>query len=128
MGIAYQQLGRLANARTQFRKALDADPSFGEALIGIGDLIVTQVAECGGSQMSREDQAVYWLAADYYERAKSADPSVAQTANVKMQSIRSYYPDSEAIFFMDLERGDSYNISRAGSCYSWIGNETTTVR
>ena len=125
MGIAYQQVGRLANARTYFRRALQEDSSFGQALIGIGDLYVTAVAECGGGAMERDDKAVYWLAADYYERAKNANSALANAANTKLRSIRPYFPTEEDKFFKKWNAGDSYSVS--GGCYSWIG-ETTTVR
>lgn len=125
MGVAYQQLGRLSNARTHYRRALQEDSGFGPALIGIGDLYVTAVAECGGTKMDREDQAVYWLAADYYQRAKAADPSVTNQANLKQRSITPYFPDAEAKFFKKWENGQSLTIDYG--CYEWI-NESTTVR
>ncbi|RMH52205.1 MAG: tetratricopeptide repeat protein [Bacteroidetes bacterium] len=125
MGVAYQQMGRLSNARTYYRRALQEDSNFGPALIGIGDLYVTAVAECGGSKMDREDQAVYWLAADYYERARRVDPSVANQANLKLRSITPYFPDAEAKFFKKWETGQPLAINYG--CYEWI-NETTTVR
>src|SRR5690606_8732387 len=78
MGIAQQQMGRHANARTYFREALQLDPKFGAALIAIGYLYATAVSNCGSFE--REDRAVYWLVVDYYNRAKSADQSVSNAA------------------------------------------------
>lgn len=123
MGIAQQQLGRLSNARTNFRRALDIDPDFGQALIAIGDLYVTQVGNCGSFE--REDRAVYWLAVDYYERAASRDSSVANQARQKARSYSNSFPTMEDIFFKGWEVGSRYNVNYG--CYSWIG-ETTTVR
>ncbi len=123
MGIANRQLGRLASARTYFRQTLDADPEFGRAYLAIGDLYVTAVSNCGS--IEREDRAVYWLAADYYQRAKSADPSVAATANQRLNTYRGQFPSTEDMFFWGKSDGDSYAVNYG--CYSWI-NETTTVR
>ena len=125
MGIAQQQMGQPSQARTYFRRAIDANPSFGQAYIAIGDLYAGAVSECGGEEMSRDDQAVYWLVTDYYQQAKSADPSVANTANQKISSYRPYYPDQEALFFKNWEVGQPYQVN--SGCYSWI-NETTTVK
>ena len=123
MGIAQQQLGRLSSARTYFRRAIEEDSSFGPAYIAIGDLYATAVSNCGSFE--REDRAVYWLAVDYYERAKSADPNVAAQANQKIATYRRSFPDQEALFFKNWSPGQSYTINYG--CYSWIG-ETTTVR
>lgn len=123
MGIAQQQLGRLANARTSFRNALEIDNKFGPAYLAIGDLYVTAVSNCGSFE--REDRAVYWLAADYYERARSADPTVANAAQQKLGTYRRSFPDQEALFFKGWKPGQSYRIDYG--CYSWIG-ETTSVR
>jgi tetratricopeptide (TPR) repeat protein len=123
MGIAQQQMGRLQNARTNFRKALEEDPKFGQAYIAIGDLYVTAVSECGSFE--RDDRAVYWLAVDYYERAKATDPNLSAQANQKISTYRRTFPDQEMLFFKNWEPGQSVRIDYG--CYSWIG-ETTTVR
>ena len=125
MGIAQQEMGQASQARTYFRRALDVNPDFGQAYIAIGDLYAGAVSECGGEEMSRDDQAVYWLVTDYYQQAKSADPSVANTANQKISSYRPYYPNQEALFFKGWEVGEPYQVN--SGCYSWI-SETTTVK
>ncbi len=121
-GVAEQQLGRLANARTYFRRALQVDPQFGRAYLAIGDLYAQAVAECG-SQLEREDRAVYWLAVDYYERAKRVDPSLTNEANRKINTYRKYFPDQEALFFKGWKVGQPYKIDYG--CYAWINEETT---
>ncbi len=123
MALAEQEMGRLSRARTSFRKALEIDASFGRALLGIGDLYVTAISNCGSFE--REDRAVYWLATDYFARAKSADPNVASSADARIRQYREYYPDAEAMFFMKWTAGDRYSVNKG--CYSWI-NENTTVK
>ncbi len=122
MGVAQQQMGSLSRARQHFREAIKLNPNFGRAYIGIGDLYVTAVSECS-STFEREDRAVYWLATDYYERARQVDPSVANMAETKIRSYRRSFPDQEALFFKGWKVGDSYAVNYG--CYAWIGENTT---
>jgi tetratricopeptide (TPR) repeat protein len=126
MGVAQQQMGRLASARTYFRRAINTDESFGSAYMAIGNLYAGSVSNCTGSgDLSLEDRAVYWLATDYYQRARSADGAVASAANQNIARYREYFPSKEKIFFEGWEPGQSYSIDYG--CYSWIG-ETTTIK
>jgi len=124
IGIAHQQEGRLSRARTAFRQSLQAEPSYGAALIAIADLYVAAVQGCG--TFEREDKAVYWLAADYYERAaaRGSEAEAVQARN-RLQQIRRYMPTAEDKFFKGWNSGDPYTIDYG--CYAWIG-ESTTVR
>lgn len=123
MGIAQQHMGSLSRARSYFRQALELDPSFGAALIAIGDLYATAVSDCGSFE--REDRAVYWLVVDYYNRAKNADPSLSSAANGKINTYRRSFPDQEALFFKGWQPGQNFRIDYG--CYAWI-NESTTVK
>ena len=123
IGIAHQQEGRLSRARTAFRQTIDADAAFGPAYLAIGDLYVSAVQGCGSFE--REDKAVYWLAADWYDRAGSRDPGRANLAQERLNSVRRYFPSAEDKFFKHWSSGDSYSIDYG--CYGWIG-ETTRVR
>lgn len=125
MGRAYAEQEQLSRARTFYRNALQLDNNFSPALIGIGDLYVTAVSNCG--TLEREDRAVYWLVVDYYERARArAEADRDKTAaSRKIQNIRPYFPDAEALFFKNWKAGDSYRIDYG--CYTWV-NENTKVR
>ncbi|NNE69467.1 MAG: tetratricopeptide repeat protein [Rhodothermales bacterium] len=123
IGIAHQQEGRLSRARTAFRQSLQADSAYGAALLAIGDLYMTAVQGCGSFE--REDRAVYWLAADYFDRAASRDPAVSSQARQRLNSIRRLMPTAEDKFFKGWNAGDSYTVNYG--CYAWIG-ETTRVR
>ncbi|GEM_PF-149778 len=125
MGNAFRQQDRLPQARRHYRNAIDIDPSYGAAYLAIGDLYTQAVANCEGP-MEREDRAVYWLAVEYYERARDADPAMERAANQKIQTFQRFFPNQEALFFRDdWEVGASFRIDYG--CYSWI-NESTTVR
>jgi tetratricopeptide (TPR) repeat protein len=123
IGTAHQQEGRLSRARTAYRQALQADPNFGMALMAIGDLYVSAVQGCGSFE--REDRAVYWLAADYYDRAAARDATIASQARNRASGIRRFMPSAEDKFFKGWTAGDSYPVNYG--CYSWMG-ETTRVR
>ena len=125
IGIAHQQDGRLASARSQFNRSYQADPTYVQALIAIGDLYVTSVQGCGSFE--REDRAVYWLAADYFDRAaaRAEIPAIKNQARQRTASIRRYFPTAEDKFFKNWNPGDRYTIDYG--CYTWVG-ETTTVR
>jgi tetratricopeptide (TPR) repeat protein len=126
MGRAQQQMGELSTARTYFRRALDRDSDMGRAYLRIGELYTTAVSNCSGSKMERNDRAVYWLAVDYFQRAKSANSNVASEADSKIQTYQRVFPTNESIFFRDdWEVGESFRIDYG--CYSWIA-ESTTVR
>lgn len=125
-GKAHQQMDNLRQAREEYRQALELNPEFGRAYIAIGDLYARAVSQCGGSEMSRGDKAVYWAAVDKYQQAKEVAPSVASTADSKIQTYSQYFPTQEDIFYRsDWESGESFTIDYG--CYSWIG-ESTTVR
>ena len=123
VGIAHQQEGRLSRARTSFREALKADDGYGEALMAIGDLYVAAVQGCGSFE--REDRAVYWLAADYFERARRLDDGVSAQTRSRISTISQLYPTAEDKFFKNWTDGESYRIDYG--CYTWIG-ESTRVR
>jgi len=125
-GDAYKQMGNFSKARSQFRKAIEKQPDYGQAYLAIGDLYARAVSECSGSQLGRKDKAVYWAAVDKYEEAIQADSSIASVANSKIRSYEKVFPTQEDIFYReDWDQGASFTIDYG--CYSWI-NETTTVR
>ncbi len=116
LGTALRQKGNLSQARTYYRRALREDPDFTQVYSEIANLYAEAVRECGGSTMEREDRAVYWLVADYHERAGNARGAA---------QYKPYFPTAEDLFFKGWNEGDEYPINYG--CYSWI-NETTKVR
>jgi len=120
--LAQYSNNSLCGAWRTAKNALKQDSSFGQGQLLLGDILTRMV---GGSSFEREDRAVYWLAADYYNRAKSTDPSLANVASSKSSSIAGSMPDKEAKFFKGWKPGQSHTVNYGR--YSCIG-ETTTVR
>ena len=66
-------------------------------------------------------KAVYWAAADKFQKAKEVDPSMTAKANEMIREYSKAFPTSEDAFFYNVFEGDEYTIE------CWI-NETTKAR
>ncbi len=106
-------------ARNLARKAIANNPNSGRSYILIGDIYAQYSKHYGESEF--EHLTLYWLATDYYQKAKRVDPEVFTSANEKINIYKRYFPDKETMFFQGLQDGQSYKIG------SWI-NETTKAR
>jgi tetratricopeptide (TPR) repeat protein len=114
----YAKEHALQEARTYARRALDIKSDYCEALMLIGDIYVAASRSFGEDNF--EKSTVFWIAVDYYERARSY-PDCAVDASRKASDYRRYFPDKEEAFFRSLQAGQTYRVG------GWI-NETTKVR
>lgn len=110
--------GNHSQARSFANQLLQIDPKNGEALILIGNAIASQA---GGCEVP-DAWGAYWLAYDYYQRAKSLDSSVAEKANERMASCNGRFPTTEELFFRSMKEGDDFQVSCGSS------GESTKVR
>ena len=100
------------------REAINFDEDAkAKAYMLIGQAVMK--ANCGDTPVKKK--AHYWVAYDYFNKAKSLDETFTESANQYITSCRSRFPSNEEVFMEDLEEGQSY---RAGC---WV-NESTTVR
>ena len=100
------------------RKAVELDNGFaGKAYIILGNLWAS--VTCGGTE---DKWARYWVAADFYQKARNADPTVADEANSSLATVSRYSPEASEAFMYDLTKGQSYTVSCGGM------TATTTVR
>jgi hypothetical protein len=92
-------------------------------------IYASAISQCSaGRQIDRDDRTVYWLVLDYLDRARSADPSVANAVTREYRTYTPALPTAEDKFFRGWETGETIQIgSNISECYAWI-NETTTVR
>ena len=75
---------------------------------------------CEGNDIAK--RAPYWVAVDYFERAKATDPQLAAEANKRIAEYKKYYPLTADAFMFGVNDGDSYQVSCGGF------RATTTVR
>lgn len=116
--ITYRELGNHSLARTYAIKAKESDPSSGHPYLLIGSIYAASKA-CGEDELG--EKAVYWLAVDYFIKAKSVDSDLTEIANKNISLYSQHFPDTETIFFHGYKEGDEYLIE------CWI-NEKTIVR
>jgi hypothetical protein len=110
--------GMRSKAYESARKAIDMDYGYaGKAYIILGNLWAS--VSCDGEV---NKYARYWAATDCYQKARNADPSVADEASASISSVSRYYPEPSEIFMYDLSAGQSYTVSCGGMSAS------TTVR
>lgn len=111
--------GNNAKAYEAASKAAELDPSIaGKSYMLIGTIWGT--LPCSGNDI--EQRAKYWVAVDYMNKAKNADPALAEEANNHIRQYAAYYPQVAEAFMYDVTDGDSYTVSCGGM------RAVTTVR
>ena len=115
--FAYKN-GMRGKAADAARKAIDLDHGFaGKAYMILGNLWASAVCTDDVDKYAR-----FWAATDYFQKARSADPSLADDAAASIAGVAKYYPEASEIFMYDLSAGQSYTVSCGGLSAS------TTVR
>jgi len=107
-----------SKARSYANKVLEMNPGSGDAYLLIGDVIASSSASCEDGKLGA--RSVYWLAADYYIKAKRVDASISEKADKKIASAASQYPSREDLFSFGKKEGDSFTVP----CFG----EETTIR
>ena len=105
-----------STARNYAMKAIDANPSNGNAYLLIANLYASSANECGETPF--EKRAVYWKAADMARRAGRVDPSLSGRAGQAAASYAAKAPSKTDIF----------NSGMAGKTLSfkcWVGGSIT---
>jgi tetratricopeptide (TPR) repeat protein len=116
--LLYIKQSAYQEAREMARKAISLDPGLCDAYMLIGDIYVASSRSFNGTNL--EKAAIFWVAVDYYNKARSGDDCAAD-ASKKASDYRKYFPNKEDAFMEGLQAGQSYRVE------GWI-NETTTVR
>lgn len=116
--FVYAKEHAYSEARSFARKALEIKPDYCDALMLIGDIYVAASSSFQGSAI--EKSAVFWLAVDYYTKARQSE-DCAMEASQKIADYRRHFPNKEDAFMEGLQAGQSYTVQ------GWI-NERTTVR
>ena len=99
--------GKAADAA---RKAVEMNYGFaGKAYMILGNLWASAVCSDAVDKYAR-----FWAATDYFQKARSADPSLADEAAAAIAGVARYYPEASEIFMYDLTAGQSYTVSCGG--------------
>lgn len=85
-----------SQARTYAKKALSVKASYGRAYLLIAQLYGNSINDCATNPFDK--RAMYWLAAQYADRAAAADPSLKAIASKTAASYRAAAPTRTQIF------------------------------
>lgn len=116
--LLYIKESKYQEARDMARKAISLDPDLCDAYMLIGDIYAASSRSFNGTNL--EKSSIFWVAVDYYNKARRIDDCAADAAN-KASDYRKYFPNKEDAFMEGLQDGQSYKVG------GWI-NETTTIR
>lgn len=83
-------------ARNYARKALQVKPSYGKAYLIIASLYGSSINDCGTTTF--EKRAMYWLAAQYADKAAAVDASLKAQAQKTAAQFRAAAPSRTEIF------------------------------
>ncbi|QZT36469.1 tetratricopeptide repeat protein [Halosquirtibacter xylanolyticus] len=119
LGALYYQKSSFGKALKYTKLAIKADPEEGKAYILAGNILAVGSKTYGKS--SFEHSMVFWLAYDYFAKAKRVDPSVAAEAQKKMSTYKKYFPEKNELFFQGYKSGQTIQLG------GWI-NESTKAR
>lgn len=108
-----------SQARNYAKKALQVKPSYGKAYLLIAQLYGSSINECGKDQF--EKRAVYWLAAQYSDKAAAADSSLRTSASKMAAGYRASAPSKTEIF--SHPSGNMSGKRIAFNC--WIGESVS---
>lgn len=62
----------------------------------------------------------FWVATDYMNKAKAADPALTEDADRAISQYRKYFPNTGDAFMCGLEKGTSFTVSGGGMSASTI--------
>ena len=119
LAVVSSKNGNNAKAIEAATKAIEvSDLMDGKAYMLIGTIWGSVV--CQGNDI--EQRAKYWVATDYMNKAKAADPSLAGDCQNYINQYKVFYPQTAEAFMYDVTDGQSYTVSCAGM------RAVTTVR
>lgn len=108
-----------SQSRNYARKALAVKPSYGKAYILIAQLYAASINDCGNDPFKK--RAIYWLAANYCDKAAAADSSLKSTARDLAGRYRAAAPSKTEIF--SHPEGNMSGKRIAFEC--WVGESVT---
>jgi len=117
-GMLSLQQEKNMQARDLVREAIKLKSDYCEALMLMGEIYAQSSRSFNGDDF--EKSTVFWVAADYYEKASRIESCKSDAEN-KVKFYYNYFPNKEEVFFRGFSEGQRYTIG------GWI-NESTTIR
>ena len=108
--VYYQYMNNTQRAVSCVRDAISNDPKNGKAYLLLGRIWAAQ--KCGSDNV--ETKSVFWVAVDYFQKAKNADPSLAEEANKWISTYSLHFPTQSDAFMLDLLDGETYTVTCNG--------------
>ncbi len=96
IGELKRKQGSSGSARSNYKKALSYNPSYGRCYLRIAQMYSKSSNSCGSSVF--EKRAVNWLAANMADKAARVDASIASEARKAASSYRLRAPSKSDIF------------------------------
>jgi len=96
IGELKRKQGSFGSARSNYRKALQYDPSYGRCYLRIALMYSKSSSNCGSSVF--EKRAVNWLAANMADKAARVNASIAKEARKSAENYRQRAPSNSDIF------------------------------
>ena len=115
----FKKVGNNPKAVSAAKKAIELN----EAIAAKGYLLLGTIwgsLGCSGNEI--ETRAKYWVAYDFLQKAKAADPSLTDEVNNLAGQYRQYFPQQADAFMYDVIDGQQYTVNCGGL------RESTTVR
>ena len=117
-------MGRTSTARNYARQVLEIDSENADAYMLIGDAIAGSSSACNDGALG--GRSVFWVASDYYARAKRMNAELAELADKKMANMAKQFPTVDDIFTYGKQAGGTFTVPSKGGCP--CSGETTTIR
>ena len=117
-------MGRTSTARNYARQLLELDAENADAYMLIGDAIAGSSEACNDGALG--SRSVFWVASDYYARAKRMNSELQELADKKMANMAKQFPTVDDIFTYGKQAGGSFTVPSKPGCP--CAGETTTIR
>ena len=117
-------MGRTGTAKSYARQVLEVDSENADAYMLIGDAIAGSSSSCDDGALGA--RSVFWVASDYYARAKRMNTELAELADKKMSNMAKQFPTVDDIFTFGKQAGGSFTVPNKPGCP--CAGESTTIR
>lgn len=112
-------LNKAREAVSLAKKSIAANSKNGAPMLLIAAIYMVNANSFGDDDFAH--RTVYWVAADYAARAKSADMNLTEESNTLTAKCKQQFPKKEEAFMHSVKPGDAVTVK----CFD---NETTTAR